>query len=254
MAGFRYDDTDIALRYGRARELPEETLALWLEAVARDVSPASTKVIVDVGCGTGRFAKGLSERLSAFVCGVDPSHKMLGVARDTLYSPGIGFVQGVAEALPLADGAADLVYLSMVYHHLDNEFEAAAEFRRILSTTGSLCIRTSTQESMDSYLWLRFFPSAREIELPRAPSRGGLVSFLGAYGFVLARHAILRQLFGRDLGEYVEKIALRGLSSLQAIPDREFDDGVGRLREYCTAHETGEAVLEEIDLFVFRCG
>jgi hypothetical protein len=44
-----YDETDIAQRYDSARHMPEETLRLWLDAMARHVQPDDMRTIVDVG-------------------------------------------------------------------------------------------------------------------------------------------------------------------------------------------------------------
>lgn len=249
---FKYDQKDIHLRYGKSRRLPEETMALWLETISRYVPRDSTKTIIDLGCGTGRFTKGLSDHFSAKVYGIDLSQKMLTVARQTLISPLIGFVQGTAESIPLADGVADLVFLSMVYHHIQHKSKAVCEIRRVLKGSGFLCIRTSTQDSVDSYLWLRFFPGARQIELTRAPSRRGITDFLQGNGFEVMEHTIVRQLFTVNLRDYFEKISLRGLSSLQAITDFEFHEGLIRLKKHCYEEETGEPVFEPIDLFLFR--
>jgi ubiquinone/menaquinone biosynthesis C-methylase UbiE len=85
----------------------------WLDLVASHV-PFAPKLIVDVGCGTGRVFEPLAERFAAKVIGIDPSPRMLSVAR-TKYSSGRGeFRLAPAEKLPLADGCADLVFMSMV--------------------------------------------------------------------------------------------------------------------------------------------
>jgi ubiquinone/menaquinone biosynthesis C-methylase UbiE len=128
------------------------------------------------------------------------------------------FVQGSAENIPLADGVTDLVFLSMVYHHLQGKGQAVCEFKRVLKAGGLLCIRTSTQESMDSYLWLRFFPGAREIELGRAPSRKGMTDFLQGHGFAPQGHTIVRQLFAENR---VFHKSFRGVVQLRQRASRE---------------------------------
>lgn len=252
MTGFKYDQTDMHVRYAESRRLPEETVTLWLETISKYIPHDSVKTIIDLGCGTGRFTEALSDHFSARVYGIDPSRKMLTTAKQSISAPLIGFAQGSAEYIPLADGVADLVFLSMVYHHIQDKGEAVREFKRVLRAGASLCIRTSTQESLDSYLWLRFFPGAREIEFGRIPSRGSMTNFVQGNGFELKGHTIVRQLFAENLHQYFEKISLRGISSLQAISDDEFQEGLIGLEKYCREQETGEAVFEDIDLFIFR--
>jgi len=252
MTRFDYDQTDIHRVYSESRRLPSATLGLWLHAIARRVPPAEVETVADVGCGTGRFMAGLAERLHATVIGVDPSAKMLSVARDDVTHPGCHLVRAEAEALPLRDRVADMVFLSVVYHHLRDRSAALGESRRVLALRKYLVIRMAVRERLDSYLWLRFFPSARPIEFGRTPSRAELLTTVTQAGFALVAHDTVHHPFAADLGEYAEKIALRGLSSLKAIPDEEFEEGIARLRERCCENETDQPVYEEMDLFVFQ--
>ena len=251
MAAFDYDQSDIHRCYDRSRELPPHTERLWMEAIAEHVSADSIGTIVDLGCGTGRFTKGLSKHFSAGVLGIDPSRKMLAVAQQTICSPLIGFAQGRAESIPLANGQAGMTFLSMVYHHLQDKGRAIGEIARVMERGGLVCIRTATPESIDTYLWIRFFPRAREIEARRMPSRAGLVATMRAGGLELTRHTVIQQFFAANLSEYVEKISMRGISSLRMLTQEEFQAGLGEFEEYCRENETGEAVLEDIDLFTF---
>lgn len=252
MLEFKYDHTDIHLRYDKARRLPDETLKLWMETISKYVPQGSMKTIIDLGCGTGRFTKGLSDHFSAKVYGMDLSRKMLSEANRSIVSPLIEFIQGSAENIPLNDGMNDLVFISMVYHHIQDKNRAAQEIARVLKPGGFLCIRTSTTDTLDSYLYLRFFPEARQINLQTLPSRRGLTDLLQNNGFVLKGHSIVHQGLGSNLHEYFEKINLRGLSDLASITDDAFRQGLMRLEKYCREREKEETVFEDIDLFIFR--
>jgi ubiquinone/menaquinone biosynthesis C-methylase UbiE len=253
MGRFDYDRSDIHLCYQKSRRLSTETIELWLEALSQYAPPDSIEAIVDLGCGAGRFAQALADHYAVQVYGIDPSRKMLTMAQQATSSPQVWFVQGGAEDIPLADGTADLLFLSMVYHHIQDKRQALGEFARVLKERGRLCIRTGTVDCLDSYPWLQFFPSARQIEAGRMPSRSELNESVQATGkFRLAKHAVIHQRFAENFGEYLAKISLRGLSSLKAISDDEFQDGLGHLERYCQEQDTGEAVFEDIDLFVFR--
>ena len=249
---FNYDQTDIHLNYDTARKLPGETLKLWMDTISKYVHRDSIKIIVDLGCGTARFTAALSSHFSARVYGIEPSRNMLMEAKKSIASPLIEFVQGSAEEIPLGNGVADLIFLSMVYHHIQEKTRAVCEFKRILNKEGMLCIRTSTSDGMDSYLWVRFFPDARQIELARAPSRKGIIAFLRSKGFELHKHAIVPQLFTENYQHYFQKISLRGLSSLKVITDEQFQDGLRNLEKYCIERESEEAIYEDTDLFIFR--
>lgn len=263
MSDFDYERSDVHLRYDEARGLPPATLALWMETLARHLAGLRVESIVDVGCGTGRFTFALARRFAARVYGVDPSTKMLGVARESqrrageesadahLRGANVEFIEGSAERLPLDACAADVLFLSMVYHHVGDKRAACAEFRRVLRPEGRVCVRTATRERVGSYLWLDFFPEARAVELGRLPSAAELQATFGRGGFRLVAREAVRQIFARDLREYADKIGLRAISSLRAIPDEAFARGLARLREHCAARDEGRAVEEELELFVF---
>jgi len=249
---FKYDQTDIHQRYRRSRRLPEKTMTLWLDTVAKYVNREEIKTIIDVGCGTGRFTKGLADKFSAKVYGIDPSCKMLAIAKQTVVSPTVVFIQGLAEKIPFREGVSDMLFVSMVYHHIQNKIKAICEFKRALKTGGFLCIRTSTTNSLDCYLYLRFFPEARQIDLATLPSREEMVKSLRSNEFELEEHAIVKQEFAENLNEYFEKISLKGVSDLEKLTDDEFQEGLSRLKKYCQKQKTEEAIYEDIDLFVFR--
>ena len=136
MESFNYDQNDIHLRYDSARKLPDETVLLWLERVASHVERAKIEVILDLGCGTGRFSGALASFFGAQVYAVDPSAKMLEVAREQACNPRVRFLEGRAEQIPLEEEVADLIFLSMVYHHIEDKAEAFREFRRVLKPEG----------------------------------------------------------------------------------------------------------------------
>jgi ubiquinone/menaquinone biosynthesis C-methylase UbiE len=248
---FQYDQSDIYSHYDESRKLPSETIRVWLEAIGRYVPKEAGQTILDVGCGTGRFTESLAQYFSTRIIGIDLSIKMLATARENLFDPMIELIQGSAENIPLADKQIGLVFLSMVFHHFQNKEKAIHEFTRVLKPGGFLCIRNSMKEALDSYMWMRFFPQARQIEFERAPARNSLKELLRASGAKLMAHEIIQQYYAKDLAEYFEKLSLRGISSLKAIPDDEFKQGLGDFEHHCREKDTGKPVYEEIDLFVF---
>jgi len=227
-------------------------MALWLETLARHVPVDEIKVVLDVGCGTGRFSASLSERFGATVVGVDPSWKMLVEARRTVHHPRVEFLQAKGERLPLEGSCGCLVYLSMVYHHMENMELAAAEFFRVLRSGGFLCIRNSTLDLLSSVPYLRFFPSAFEFNERRLPSQRDVMDAMQKQRFILLVHEVIHQRFARNLREYYDKIRERGLSDLASLPDREFEEGIERMRKAVEQEVCSGPILEPINLFVFK--
>lgn len=93
-------------------------------------------VLLDAGCGTGRFlANTVSDQL--FV-GLDVSIEMLRVARDDL-KRGL-FVVGELEHLPFKEGVFDEVISSRVLQHIKNQGQAIKEFSRVCKKNGDVIV------------------------------------------------------------------------------------------------------------------
>src|SRR5438552_4166163 len=99
-----YDQTEIATAYDKARVLAPETARLWLDLLAPYINQAAASLIIDLGCGTGRFSDLLATHFGCQVIGIDPSRKMIDQARHKPASGNVNYRQGPAEAMPLPDG------------------------------------------------------------------------------------------------------------------------------------------------------
>lgn len=246
-----YGKAEAAGRYDRARRLPDETKALWLDAIKSALSGQSVEKILDLGCGTGRFTAALGETFQCPVIGVEPSAAMLEIAI-ARHEPQVEWKQGEAETLPLADETVDMVFMSQVFHHLVEPERALREINRVLRPAGFLAVRNGTREHNLELAWLNFFPEALEIEDRRTPSEQELKETVCAQGFTLLSHSIIHQLFASSFAEYFEKISGRGLSSLLAISDEAFQSGLRRFRDWVNAQPRDTPVREPVDLFIFQ--
>lgn len=248
----KYDKTDIPPRYAQARKLPKETITLWLSTISKYVPSNSIDTIIDIGCGTGRFTQELAYHFSARVYGIDPSSKMLKEAIENVISTKVKFLQGSTEHIPLNDDFSDLVFLSQVYHHIQDRSRAFSEFKRILKKKGILCIRNSTTENLDTILYLRFFPQALKMDFDYLPSRKEVINLLCINGFKVKGHEIVRQKFADNLTEYFNKVKSRALSDLVNLADCDFNYGLSKLETYCEEHDTEAGLYEDMDLFIFH--
>jgi ubiquinone/menaquinone biosynthesis C-methylase UbiE len=95
-----------------ARGCRPDVLRQWLDIIASHVQ-ADAEVVVDLGCGTGRFTHALAYRLKTRVIGIDPSEKMLHSARKYPIDPRVEFRRAAAEFIPLHEASADVIFLSM---------------------------------------------------------------------------------------------------------------------------------------------
>ena len=106
--------------------------------------------LVDIGTGAGILAIAAARRWPGIaVTGVDASNGMLEVARDEANralgraeAGRISFVPGVAERMPLPDGAADAAVSSFVYQLVPDRGRALREAFRVLRPGGTLAYVT----------------------------------------------------------------------------------------------------------------
>lgn len=242
-----YDSTTIPANYDAGRSLSPETIARWMELVASH-SSAVVRTILDIGCGTGRFAVPLAAHFSAAVVGVDPSVKMLTqVPRD----PHVHVVQGDGEYIPLRDRSVDLVFTSMAYHHFTQPSVVATECRRVLRPGGSVFVRTGVRERMASYPWAPFFPGAIPVGERRLPSASEICAVFEAAGFRGAIVGELVQLAAASWPHYAARIATGADSVLASLTQDQFQIGLRRLRDYALEHASSP-VTETIDYLAFR--
>jgi SAM-dependent methyltransferase len=132
-------------RFDKARALAPETRRLWQDLLSVHIDRAEMSLIIDLDCGTRRFSELLAVHFGVQVIGIDPSLKMLHEARRKPTIGKVVYCQGSVEALPFADGRADLVFMSMVYHHFAEPPAVARECHRVLRQGGYACVRNGTE-------------------------------------------------------------------------------------------------------------
>jgi SAM-dependent methyltransferase len=184
------------------------------------------------------------------VVAVEPALAMLDQRAASLPNT-VRFVAAAAEALPLSADSIDLAFLSMVYHHLANVPVALGELRRVVRAGGCSVVRTATREIVESIPLFDFFPEARDLDRRRMPWRNDLVGAFERQGFAGRTHITVQQRFADDPLEWLHKISLRGLSSLQLLPDDVFARRLAEFERYCRAAPAAP-VWEPVDLFVFH--
>ncbi|GIW80456.1 MAG: S-adenosylmethionine-dependent methyltransferase [Gemmatales bacterium] len=115
------------------------------------------KVVLDIGCGSGRFATRLLESApERRIIGLDLSEAMLRGARwRSDESDGrIHVVQGDSEHLPFPDNYFDLVTCNHSFHHFPNQKRVIEEMYRVLRPGGRLMISEGDRDRF--WGWLIF--------------------------------------------------------------------------------------------------
>jgi SAM-dependent methyltransferase len=116
-----YDDPDFFAGY---RNLRENLVALH-ENVIQPMVPvivpsAAQKRVVDLGCGEGFYCRIARDQGATHVLGIDPSEKMLAVARERTGGDGIEYVRAFAEDAQVELGSVDLVVTILALHYVED--------------------------------------------------------------------------------------------------------------------------------------
>jgi len=195
------------------------------EVLVREADLAGRRVL-DIGCGTGRFASLLATEHGSRAWGIDPSPEMLAVARRRAPRT-VGFREGRSEALPFKDGWFERATMWLVAHLVDRP-AAFAEARRVLERGGRFAVATFDPAHFDRFYLNRVFPSLEAIDRARFPRPGELTETLKAAGFAEARLLPLRQRGRTEKSQALDRVRNRHISTLRLLSDEEFEEGLVR--------------------------
>jgi SAM-dependent methyltransferase len=95
---------------------------------------------VDIGCGSGRWARFVAPRVGALSC-VDPSAQALGVAQRSLAgAEAVSFTVGAAGDLPFPDRSFDFAYSLGVLHHTPDTAASLRDCVRVVRPGGPFLV------------------------------------------------------------------------------------------------------------------
>lgn len=117
-----------------------------IDALLDGLGAPATLLAVDVGAGTGISSRLLAER-GLRVVAVEPNREMRDAAAP---DPRVSFLDGSAEHLPVADGAADLVLAAQAFHWFRAE-PSVREMARALRAGGRLALVWNRRSTTDAF-------------------------------------------------------------------------------------------------------
>jgi len=176
--------------------------------------------VLDLGAGVGRFWQVLCAAWQPdIIVAVDRSRQMLRAG--SAQKPG-AWVIGDIEAVPLRADSVDACYCSMAIHYSADPASALRLLRDAMRPGAYLCIRTATRETLESFDFLRFFPSARAAELRAFPHENTLSRWILTAGFKILRVETVVTPAEESRWHLLLRVLIRGFPSLQLVPLREF--------------------------------
>ena len=203
--------------------------------------------VLDIGCGTGRFACVLAEEFGARVWGVDATPEMLEVARRRVPAT-VGLKSGRAEELPFKDAWFERATMWLVAHLVDRP-RAFAEACRVLVGDGRFALATFDPTYFDQFYLNRVFPSLEAIDRARFPRRGAREGARAGAGFTDVHVVSLQQSATVGRAEALERIRGRNISTLRLLDEDEFEAGLARAER-----ELPERIDYEVDWLIAVAG
>lgn len=111
-------------------------------AIKSLITSLQDKIVLDVGCGTGNFAKYCVEKGAKQVIGVDISEKMIARAKSENYHDCIEYICMPIEDFQLADQQFDLIVSSLAIHYIKDYESIIAKISRFLKKNGEFIFST----------------------------------------------------------------------------------------------------------------
>jgi SAM-dependent methyltransferase len=192
-------------------------------ALERLMGRERVPLLLDLGCGHGRFLRWLAPRAERLV-GLDRSGRLLTVADAALDADPLpvpcGLLFGSAQEIPLADASVDRITCVRVLQHLPDQDRALAEIRRVLKPGGTLILV--------QYNWVSPHGAIRALKLPVKAAMRRLIRATGREPAFdeptrwTSAGALRRQV--EAVGLAVERITGAWLFPLQYCRDRRSND------------------------------
>ncbi len=215
------DYTRLAADYDAVRVDEATDRSFWLPALREVGRLSSGERILDLGAGTGRYARLLAE--FARVVALDLSPDMLVRTRG---KGTFDRVRADAHRLPFRGGAFDATVVVMVLHQISDYPDVLREAARV---SRRIAIATADLRGRSLGILEEAFPSLLPIDRARFPAIEDVVEALGHAGFsrlVLERRVLRRAL---PVSVQLERVRRKYISTLDLIPGDEFERGVAFL-------------------------
>ncbi|WP_285777923.1 class I SAM-dependent methyltransferase [Microtetraspora sp. NBRC 13810] len=194
-------------------------------AILDRLDPGPEDVVMDLGCGTGLYARGLSGRASVVVC-ADPSPAMLAqLPADERLIP------LHADAEDLADGRItsphagyDAILLKEVLHHVADPPDVIAGLVRLLRPGGRILV-VMLPTTIDYPL----FEAALRLFRERQPDPDGIAAAMDHSGL---RTELTYEEFplAFTVEHYSRMVRDRYMSLLSSFDDTEIEAGISEIR------------------------
>jgi SAM-dependent methyltransferase len=249
MVSVDYGDRTVARQYERGRALEPEVLSSWRAAVVPFLPARRWLRVMDLGAGSGIFARAWPAWRACGVVAVEPAAGMLSELISGGLPEAVVVVAAHGERIPLRDASVDVAWLSTVLHHLRDPYACARELRRLLIEDGVVLVRGALADR-GFIPALEFFPGA-ERAMSSFPTLSATRNLFESAGFQLVDVLEVDDMGPRTVGSVLQWVGIvRHADSLLA---RFTDDELARAIEAMKARDPDELLPgSALALVVFR--
>ena len=239
----KVDYSKIAQTYDDARKIRKARLAFWLGKLCELGKIGPGAKVLDLGCGTGRWAVPIAYDIGCHVTAADASPEMLACGKDKDTKNLVTWVQQDAQCLALQDNFFDVIFISHLLHHVDDPFAVVTESFRVLRLGGAILLRYGAIEQIRDDVELRFFPEIVSIDEKRTPSVADVESLLCKAGFDQIHSIEVVQNTFASARERLAAIKLKSISALTLISQEAFVKDLRRLEQHLRRNPNAPSFL-----------
>jgi ubiquinone/menaquinone biosynthesis C-methylase UbiE len=230
-------DTEQYQHYARGRALSEAQRRAWISAFAAVLPERRPLAGLDVGSGTGRFTPALAQEFGP-VIGVEPSVRMREVEEAQSLYPGVQYLAGSAEDLPVPSGSADYALMFLSWHHVQDKPQAAQELARVLRPAGRLLLRANFSDHHPRPWWLGYFARGYELDAALFQPLHEVIGTFTSVGWRVVSFGTVTEPSAGTRADMLERLRMRTLSFFAQLSPDELEAGFGRL-EHAVAEDPG---------------
>ena len=227
-------DTEQYQDYARGRALTEQQRQTWISAFGAVLPDRRPLDGLDVGSGTGRFTPALARAFGP-VTGVEPSARMREIAQAQSRHPGVRYLAGSAEDIPVPSGSADYVLMFLSWHHVQDKPRAVGELARVLRPAGRLLLRANFSDHHPRPWWQEHFPGGYAADAALFQPLHEVIAMFTSAGWRVTSFGTITEPSYGTYGDMLERLRLRTLSFFAQLSPAELEAGFRRLEQAVAA-------------------